>query len=116
MIRLPFFIERLLEQIRVIVVAKLARVSAYGSVAGHLVMLNVLRLVDQTGVQNIRIGIFFDQFVTFLDQAFHANAFLAAWAYTEIAADLLETLRVHARFLEVSAEGFLQLWIVCSLG
>src|SRR5690348_7677740 len=104
MVGLPFFVESLLQQIGVVLKAELARIRAHGAVAGDLVMLDVLRFGNKSGVEHIRLWILLNQLVALLDQSFHANAFLAARTHTEIATDLLEALCVLPRLLKMCAE------------
>src|SRR3990170_5077730 len=89
------FVERLLQEIRLLLEAELSGVGADGSIAGDLVVLDVLSLVDQARVEDVLIRLLLDQLVSFLDQSLHAHALLPARADAEIAANALEALDVR---------------------
>src|SRR6186997_1076667 len=78
-------------------------------------MLDVLRRGDQTGIQDVRIGILLDQVAAFLDEAFHPNALLAAWADAKLVAYLLKALVMFRCLLEMRTKCVLKPLIVGGL-
>src|SRR5512140_3644867 len=76
LVGIAFLVERLLEKVCLLVVAEGARVGTDASVAGHLVVLDVLRGGDQPRVEDVGIGPFLDEALRFLDQPFHPLALL----------------------------------------
>ena len=73
----------------------------------------MLGLVDEAGVEHVRIGVFLDQLIALLDQPFHPDALLPTRTDAELAADLLEPLDVLGGLFQMRAERLLELRIVC---
>ena len=78
----------------------------YGTIPRHLVVLDVLRLRDQSGIEHVLLGVFLDHLVRFLDQAFHADPLLPARTRLERLEDLLEALDVSFGLREVVENAF----------
>src|SRR6266550_8197302 len=111
MVCLPFFVERLLEQLGVALESKLPGVGTNGPVTSHLVMLDALSLRDQTCVQNVGIRTLLDKLASFFDQPFHADTFLAARADAQVLANLLQPYRVLGGLPEMRSKRLLQLLV-----
>ena len=67
-------------------------------------MLDVLRLGDESGIEDLRIRILLDQLAALLDEGFHADAFLSTGADAELLANLLQPGGVLRRLLQVRAK------------
>jgi len=67
----------LAEEIEIFLASEQFGVSANTPVNGDFIMLDALRGGDHSGVENFRFGVFFEQFLGFLDEAFHALAFFS---------------------------------------
>src|SRR5437868_2848410 len=111
LVRVPLFIERLLQKVRLLVEPELSRVRSYRAIARHLVMLDVLCFRDETGVEHLLGCVLLEQFLRFFDQSLHSFALLSRRAFAEHLEDLLEPLDVPFRFLKMIGERLLQLRI-----
>jgi len=109
LVRVPLFIERLLQKVRLLVEPELSRVRSYRAIARHLVMLDVLCFRDETGVEHLLGCVLLEQFLRFFDQPLHPFALLSRRAFAEHLEDLLEPLDVPFRFLKMVGERLLQL-------
>src|SRR6202011_3884944 len=101
---LALFVERLLENLRLVFEPELTRIGTHGSVTGHLIVLDVLCRGNQAGIEDVRLRLLLDQVAALLYQSFHAHAFLAAGTDTQLLADHLEALRVLPGLAEVRLE------------
>jgi hypothetical protein len=104
LVGLAFLVECLLQQLGVLRESHLLGVRAHGAVPRYLVVLDVLRLGDQTGVQHVRVRLLLEELLRLLDEPFHADALLAARTLVEVGEDLLEPLDLPLGHAEVLTE------------
>ncbi len=67
---------------------------------------------DETGIENVGLGLLLDELARFLDEAFHAHAFLSARAHIEVGADPLEALDMLLGHLCMARERLLELRMI----
>ena len=101
-------VEGLLQDVRLVSIAEGASVGPDAAVAGHLVVLDVLRGGNEAGVEHILVRAFLDEALGLLDQPFHPLALLSLRGDAELLADALEALRMLPGLLLVSGEGALE--------
>ena len=104
-----FLVERLLQQIRGLVVAHRARPGHQRAVCGHLVVLGTLAGGNQARVHRRLVEVLLHDRLAFLDDAGNAVAVLAAHLLLEALEHLFQALDVSARLLEVRLERRAQL-------
>src|SRR5215475_681482 len=106
-----FLVQRLLQQARAIVTAKLPRPCDQAAIACDLIMLGRLRRVDQRGIQHGLVGDFARSLVSLLDDAVDRRTVDRLHRKTMHLEDLLEPLDVSLCFLEMRQKALFQLGI-----
>src|SRR5262249_45596238 len=100
LVGLFFFVEGFLQHFGGLALAEHLGIRAHAAVAGNFVVLHPLGSRDQSGVEHVRLGIFFHHLAPLFDQSFHAFASLAARPDAEILENLFQPFDVSFRLLE----------------
>src|SRR5436305_9141957 len=111
LVGLPFLVESLLEELRLILLAEDLGVGAHRAVAGHLVVLHPLGGRDQGGVHHLGVHVLLHHLLALFEQSFHALALLAAGGLADLLEDPIQALDVRLGHLQMLLERCLELLV-----